>query len=417
MTSAMVPLLLLVLSALSALPLATAVGNCGNWQEKYTELHRRIVAGEAPQRFLVSIPPFTGLADKLVGLPAEVMWAMLTDRAFQYLPRHGFPPYDSVFDIDNINITGPVDLPNDIQDSPGIMDFGHYLDRLNSPDKRKEFTHNFHDYFPICLRNNDSANTIILAQSDLHIYPPTYYNAKYLMVESNRGMSYRFFENPYHAETLRSWGLNPDNSFGCIMNYLFRIKENGCDVTCQSIRKDMEVAKQQNTVVVGIQIRVGDASMEGKDTTTLGRGAPHFKCAQDIADQIKQDSGQKVIFYLISDSISLLTAAKQEYGDRLLADNTTRPLHTATANTHSQEGKIRMIQHTTNQVFLFSKADYHVVTTDSGFGMMAAWMNDKPIKGRVYRVSGNNPVCKGGESEYKDVVTDPRTLAMGWSGI
>lgn len=395
---------------------AQAKGSCGNW--RYTELHRKILSGEAPQRYLVSIPPFTGLADKLVGIPGEMMWAMLTNRAFQYLPRHGFPAYDSVFDILNINITGPSDLPNEIQDGPGRIDFNHYLDRLGSPDKRHEINFDFNEYFPICLRNNDSANTIILTESDLTIYPPTYYNTKYLMVESNRGMTYRFFDNPHHADTLRSWGLTPENSFGCMMKYLFRIKESGCDEICQGIRKEMKAAGDNNVAVIGIQVRVGDASMDGEDKTTLERGAPHFKCAQDIADELYEKTGKKSIFYLISDSISLITAAKGHYGDRLLADNATRPMHTALCrDCHTKEHKTRLIQHTTNQVFLFSDADYHVVTTDSGFGMMAAWMNSEPITGRIFRVSGNEPVCRGGGGSYKHVITDPRELAKGWSGI
>ena len=396
--------------------LVNAENSCGTWQDKYSDLHQRILKGDAPQRYLISIPPHTGLADKLVGLPGELMWAMLTNRAFQYVPRHGFPPYDIVFDIPNINITGPSHWPLELLESPGRMDFNHWLDREGKTDKRHTFDFDFNEYFPVCLRNNDSANTIILTQSDLNKYPPMYYDTKNLIVESNRGMTYRFFENPYHSSTLRSWGLTPENSFGCIMSYLFRIKEDGCDDVCQKIRRDMEDASKNAVAVIGIQVRIGDQVMSGTDETKLERAEGHLRCAEDIASQLLVKHQQKSVFYFMSDSISLLNAVKAHYGDRVLLDNSTRPVHTSSYQTfRTKDHKIRLQQHTTNQVFIFSKADYHVVSTDSGFGMMGAWMNSSPIKDRVFRVTGKNTVCKG--DSYKDVVTDPRSLATGWSGI
>lgn len=409
---------ILVIAAKDMLHQDMSSRSCGTWQDQYSKLHYRILKGEAPQRYLISVPPFTGLADKLVGIPGELMWAMLTNRAFQYIPRNGFPSWNEVFEVPRINITGPNDLPHEILDGPRRIDFNHYLDRNGYEGSRYEFHYNFNEYFPVCLRNNDSANTVILAQSDLNKFPPTYYNTRTLIVESNRGMTYRFFENPYHGDTLRSWGLTPENSFGCIMNYLFHIKKNGCDETCQSIMRKMKNAEASNVTIIGIQVRIGDNIMDGEDKTTLDRAAAHLRCAQDLADEILERSGCRSIFYMISDSIALLQAAKDHFGDRLLADTNTRPMNTAhCAHCHTDEHKLRLIHHTTNQVFLFARAHYHVVTTNSGFGMMGAWMSDRPIHGRVFRVTGNNPVCRGGESNFRDVVSDPRELAIGWSGI
>lgn len=47
-------------------PSASFGFECGNWQSWYTELHRKIVSGELPPRFLVSTGVESGLADRLV---------------------------------------------------------------------------------------------------------------------------------------------------------------------------------------------------------------------------------------------------------------------------------------------------------------------------------------------------------------
>ena len=95
-------------------------------------------------------------------------------------------------------------------------------------------------------------------------------------------------------------------------------------------------------------------------------------------------------------------------------------MNTAHCNGNEQcstkEKKIRLIQHTTNQAFMFSKAHYHVVSRFSGFGMMGAWMSRRPVQNRIFRVvSDSNPVCRAGK--FRDVDTDPRELASDWSGI
>lgn len=392
--------------------------SCGTWQSSYTALHKRILSGEAPQRYLVSIPPSTGLADKLVGLPTQLLWAVLTDRALQHVPRHSMPPFESFLNVQHINISGP-NLPPHIADSPNRIDFLHYAERKGSigADAEYPFRFNFSEYFPICLRNNDSANTAILTQSDLRIYPPTYFNTRTLLIESNRGMTYRLFDNPFHRAELLALGLTPENAFSCAFKYLFSPIEDSCTGVCRHILQSIENAKQDQIAIIGIQVRVGDAAMEGNDTTSFARAAAYFKCAADIAEQIFQESGRKSKYYLISDSLSLLQQAYEAHGEHILVDTTTRPTHIARCSTcRTSDRRISLLQYTMNQIFLFSKCHYHIVTTDSGFGMLGAWMNGNPVKDRIFRLSSDStPVCKRGK--YYDVVTEVRTLASSWSGI
>jgi hypothetical protein len=60
---------------------------CGSWPEKYARLHHDILSGVAPQRYTVmrSRQEFgNGLADRLATSVTIFMYAILTNRAFQY---------------------------------------------------------------------------------------------------------------------------------------------------------------------------------------------------------------------------------------------------------------------------------------------------------------------------------------------
>ncbi len=295
------------------------------------------------------------------------------------------------------------------------------LNRNNISGVRHKLDWNYNEYFAVCLRNNDSANDKILCKSDLKNYPPTYSTARTIIVETNRGFTYRMFDNPYHREKLRSYGLSPDNAFGCVMHYLFRLKPEGCDNACKAVAAGIRAAEANNVVVVGIQVRVGDSIMDGDDKTTIARARVHLNCARDISEDILNKTGRQTLFYMISDSISLLKAVKNEYGDKILVDIDTRPMNTANCNGASQcsthDKKLKLIQHTTNQAFMFSRAHYHVVSRYSGFGMMGAWMSRRPVENRVFRVLSDKPntVCRVGS--IRDADTNPRELASDWSGI
>jgi hypothetical protein len=54
-----------------------AFDECGVWQEGYMDLHRKILAGEAPQRYLVAVAYKGGLADQLVGIITTFYWALV----------------------------------------------------------------------------------------------------------------------------------------------------------------------------------------------------------------------------------------------------------------------------------------------------------------------------------------------------
>lgn len=77
------------------------------------------------------------------------------------------------------------------------------------------------------------------------------------------------------------------------------------------------------------QVRHGDRVMgsgDWKDSNpndTVARAAAFFDCAQQI-ESSQATPGQKVLWYLNSDSHSLRLAAKQRFGAKLLTDTTTK---------------------------------------------------------------------------------------------
>jgi hypothetical protein len=46
----------------------------------------------------------------------------------------------------------------------------------------------------------------------------------YIFMKTNRGVTGKLFDNPYHSKQLYSMGLRPETIFGCALNFLFRPK-------------------------------------------------------------------------------------------------------------------------------------------------------------------------------------------------
>ena len=125
--------------------------------------------------------------------------------------------------------------------------------------------------------------------------------------------------------------------------------------------------------------------------------------------------GQKVIWYLNSESLSLRHSAKAVYGSKLLTNTEIAP---TTVDCRSQGQSCAQSDMSTGtqlaaaELFLSSLADYHVVTLNSGFGMVAAWMssNWNHIYG-IHRESVSNRRC--GLNDYDSLYN----LSILWQGI
>lgn len=89
-----------------------AFHECGYWQEEYMKLHREILSGRRPPRYLIAVLPESGLADQLFGIISLFFWALLTGRAFQITAGYQqISPLETAFDAPFINWTRPAGDP------------------------------------------------------------------------------------------------------------------------------------------------------------------------------------------------------------------------------------------------------------------------------------------------------------------
>jgi hypothetical protein len=344
------------------------------------------------------------LADKLVAFPSLLLWAMLSKRALIAVEPYDFPAWGDIFDFPRINLTAPSEFN---------VIYNRNQEWCNKPENVRP------DAYHLCWLH---MTTNHLRQLESHNMTSYLKDVKNIYIQTNRGVSYAMFSNPYHREQLRAWGLTPETAFSCAMEYLFREKSISCDSTCQRLKRSALSARQQGKAVIGVQVRVGDSVMNaGSDNISLDIATNHFKCASDIARDIFASSGSQSVFYFLSDSLSLSQNVRKFYGDMVIADTETKPVHVGSScnrggKCHSKDDKALLVRQTVNRMILFSLTDYQVVSELSGFGMMSAWMNRaRPIEHRIYRVLLGNINCSYGA--YSSVIWDKYSLSHEYSGI
>ena len=168
---------------------------------------------------------------------------------------------------------------------------------------------------------------------------------------------------------------------------------------------------------IGIRIRVGDSESfqkrnkpENIGESLLAKYLHYFQCAEAIENSTLHSSynnasstSQKVLWYLIYDSLELRIAAKQFYGNKLLTDTTTRTLHTycpfnynpnnLRCNTSSasylptqKEALIRAA----GDLLSFSLVDFHIFSRESGFGRVGAWLASTTDESHMFSFSAKD---------------------------
>lgn len=135
-----------------------------------------------------------------------------------------------------------------------------------------------------------------------------------------------------------------------------------------------EALRQPNAFTIGIQVRFGDDAMaDGARNHTpaeaLLAAQPWFDCATKI-ENLFAPAGQKVLWFLISDSHELRQAATEQYGAKLLTESKQKVDHVAcqtddgstTAKTCSQSKLDLAFQKALGATLTFSLTQYQVIT-------------------------------------------------------
>ena len=129
----------------------------------------------------------------------------------------------------------------------------------------------------------------------------TKYPDPFIKFYTNRGMIIRTFDSKYYAQPLKEIGLRPHTAFGCIFDYLFRPSTSAMSF----ITKYTSLFLLENIFSVGIQIRARE------DTDALQDYQHFFNCADQLT-QTYAVPDQKVIYFLITDSVALRNEAVQK---------------------------------------------------------------------------------------------------------
>jgi hypothetical protein len=209
-------------------------------------------------------------------------------------------------------------------------------------------------------------------------------------------------------------GLNEENIFGCITDFLFRPtigSRRFIDAYRYLLRLD-------SVLSIGLQIRTGDSHIidpsTSLDTTSLETYDYFFKCARQISESRRKPHHSKVVFFLVTDSAALREQAVKLNDDsalstQYLGDESSRVLVTGLPIEHIERGQVshayakhvhlteeekQSIEHQIShdaliagvnsaiiENYILSSTSYRVITK-MGFGKMAAF--NSRVNGSTY---------------------------------
>lgn len=380
------------------------------WMQQYAKRHSDIISGKQPPRHFVSVSVEAGLADRLTGLVTQLWHAVLTGRALTTYTYGSLPSFQAVCDAPFVNWTFPAAPLSEDLLAPskytykGVRGFTGVRAMPSHVDANM--------YQMLYHINMDTKLGIYHTGNLTSIQSP---DPTYLIGASNRGWLYALANNPNHKHQLWQMGLTPANSFMCGFFFLCA----PAAAVEQYYRVYWEALQDLDTLKIGIQIRVGDqvfnhGEQPKLDSEVLQQGADWFQCAEAL-EKAFQTPGQRVLWFLNSDSQQLRKAAKAKYGQKLVVDDMLEMIHpdcfqNTKDGTHAcQQAQMDLaFQHSLGAMLTFSLADYHVISSNSGFGRMGAWLSGK--WNNIYEI-------EAGQRCAADRPTTPQESASRGAGV
>lgn len=317
--------------------------SCGNnWQSEYAQLHRKILTGRQPPRYLIALGT-GGLADSLAGAITLFWVALLTNRAFLMDMGDGIK-YEFAYDQPTINWSLDTDSIRPL------------------PSEMLQMVHG-----GIVGRGRDLYDALE-GKRDLH---RVLGDTPALFVKTNFGRSIRLFSSTYHNTTLFGVGVTPQTAFGCAFSYLLRLNNE----SLRLVADEFASLNDPDILGIGIQIREGDQVMKSPlkpshyQITTDDNRRRFLDCAGRIERQVANiyKGKRQIMWYLLSDSIKTRREMKNAIGDRIIVnirDDYARSTRTGTAFQiegyyHDGEFRIRdkicSLNHTDDLVHILAK--------------------------------------------------------------
>ena len=201
---------------------------CGTkWQIEYAAKHEKALKGDTTaNRYVIDMPVRSGSADNLLGFISMFAWALLTDRIFIKYQSELLPMIELAYQPATFNWLAPHNpiesrahcvLPTSAgYDSPPPCDTTPMKvlntdTQVSNPYAMKIFGFDPHFW-----------------HNDINKYPADHYQKELMLPVSAKGIIYQLFNNPFHNETLKAWGLRKETIFGCIFHYLLQPRDEVC---------------------------------------------------------------------------------------------------------------------------------------------------------------------------------------------
>lgn len=238
------------------------------------------------------------------------------------------------------------------------------------------------------------------------------------LISINRGKTIRMFENQKHITRLNATGLTPSTAFGCIVNYLIKPKPEVFLPVLDQLHTMATLTP--DTLKIGIQIRTGDRTMGNSHHAPVDDYAGFFNCAKEIEHFALTANPQykKAIWYLITDLKSVREDAVAKFGDKILTSVNVHIEHSSKEESVCKNGNCGNVtlygfSTAAAEWWMFSMADYFVISEYSGFGRSAAMHSLKTSS--IYTIPWKR--MKAGVSCSNESYTQLENLSYEWSGI
>ncbi|KAI7882490.1 hypothetical protein K492DRAFT_229934 [Lichtheimia hyalospora FSU 10163] len=372
-------------------------GECGNWQQQYHTLHQQrlkqlemmqngqLDALTEPPRFIsylcrevatVGNRGCGGLADRMSGMISTFFYALLTDRAYLAHWADENPiPLEILFEKPNIDWTYD---PSKVPALFNHPERGITYQQVDTLNQKYEVLGN--TMFP------DGPTQDF---QDL-------WNGTFVEARSNRAYIIRTFkESSIYPETLAKMGLDKENTFGCLTDYLFRPTIG----SRRFINAYRDLFQMNSVLSIGMQVRTDDNALANPqlDHNSLEMWDYYLTCANQVASVQRRPHHKRVVYFMITDSLRLrdefkslntnTTLAKQFLGQYF---DETSTVVTGLPVEHIEPEQVEKYIHVENPVevtrermtpgvnsavienWLLSYADFRIISPQ-GYGKLAAF--------------------------------------------
>lgn len=241
-----------------------------DWKISYSALHEAITRGQQDSRFTISYGFQSGTADRISGLITIFFYSLLTNRALLLYEDsvEDLAKFEYAYDLPSTEfLLTRQSLGNEVEKQMNQMIYSHNLSSyLMLSNETEYFLMNQVNY-----RTPHSHEEFYVHSNILNAT-----RAEYVIIASNRGLTYRMFENPYVKERLLRVGLRPSTAFRSMFDFLLTPNKR----TMEYIKPYLEFLNEP-ALKIGIAIRVGDHLFQGdKERVDVNYYENFFSCAQ-----------------------------------------------------------------------------------------------------------------------------------------